>query len=176
MKKSNKGEKCLAIVYRIWMMRYVDVPDEIVRGLQRDAASQARTGIAKSPTLKYVPVIATVNGTSVRTTLMPAGGGRYRMQFNANLRKAANADTGDLVGVAITFDSASREVNVPQDLSGALRKRPKARKAFEKCPPGHRRQIVRWMDEAKNAAARQRRIARVIDIMLERAILGPKRK
>jgi hypothetical protein len=174
--KAKSGDKFLATIYRIWMMRHVDVPDEIARRLQKEAGMQRAQRASKNTQHKYIPVVATVDGTSVRTTLMPAGGGRYRMQFNADLRKAANADAGDLVGVTLAFDPGSREVNVPKDLAASLRKHSKARKAFEKCPPGHRRQIVKWMDEAKSEIVRQRRIARVIDILLERAILGPKRK
>jgi hypothetical protein len=174
--KSAKGKKFLATIYRIWMMRHVDVPEEVVRGLQKDAATHAKMRKSEKIAKKYIPVIADVNGTSVQTTLMPAGGGRFRMQFNADLRKAANADAGDLVSLTLVFDPGSRELSVPEDLSAALRKHARARKAFEKCPPGHRRQIVKWMDEAKSEAVRQRRILRVIDLMLERAILGPKRK
>jgi hypothetical protein len=175
MKKTEKNN-FLATIYRIWMMRHVDVPDGVARRLEKHQASRARTQGATKQKTKHIPVIATVNRTSVHTTLLPAGGGRYRMHFNAELRKAANADAGDLVGVTLAFDPGSRDVNVPKDLAAALRGHRKARKALRKCPPGHRRQIVKWMDEAKGEAARKRRIARVIDIMLERAILGPDRK
>lgn len=179
MTKRNRdtdGGKFLATVYRIWMMRYVDVPEVSARRLEDDAIAHAGSIKAGKKMGKYIPVIATVNAAKVRTTLMPAGGGRYRMQFNTELRKAAGADVGDVVGITLAFDPASRDVEVPKDLTAALRGHPKARKAFEECPPGHRRQIVKWMDGAKSSEARQRRIARVIDIMLERAILGPKRK
>jgi hypothetical protein len=158
--------KFLASIYRIWMMRYVDVPDEVARALKKEAGKESA---------KYIAVVATVNGQSVRTTLLPAGGGKYRMQFNTVLRKAASADTGDVVGVTIALDRGSREIPVPADLRVALRKHAKAKKAFEKCPPGHRRQILKWMAEAKSEATRAKRIDLVIDRMLERAILGPEK-
>jgi hypothetical protein len=159
--------KFLASVYRIWMLRYVDVPEEAVRALGQD-------GEKRRP--RYIPVLATVNGRSVPTTLLPAGGGRFRMQFNAELRKAAGADAGDVVSVTITLDRESREIPVPADLQAALKKHAKARKAFEKLPPGHRRQYLKWMNEAKSEAARSKRIDVVIDRMLERAILGPEKR
>ena len=156
--------KFLASVYRIWMLRYVDVPEEAVRALQHGAQKSGA---------KYIPVLATVNGRRVRTTLLPAGGGKYRMQFNATLRKAAGADAGDVVSVEISLDLGSRVIPVPADLRAALRKHPKAGKAFKECPPGYRRQILKWMDAAKSEAARSKRIDVVIDRMLERAILAP---
>jgi hypothetical protein len=154
----------MASVYRIWMLRYVDVPEEAVCALKPGAEGKSS---------KYIPVLATVNGRSVQTTSLPAGGGKYRMQFNATLRKAAGADAGDVVSVAISLDRASREIAVPADLQAALKKHAKARKGFESLPPGHRRQYLKWMNEAKSEAARSKRIEIMIDRMLERAILGP---
>jgi hypothetical protein len=167
--KEESERKFVASVYRIWMMRYVDVPEATARWLTTQSARRGK----KRKASKYIPVVATVNGRSERTTLLPAGGGRYRMQFNAALRKAANADAGDVVSIAISLDREPREFSVPPDLLAALREHPKAKKAFENVPPGYRRQILKWMDGAKGDAARKRRIEVMIDRMLERAILGP---
>lgn len=97
------------------------------------------------------------------------------MQFNATLRKAANADAGDAVSLQLSLDTESREIAVPTDLRDALRLHPKAGKAFRDAPPGYRRQILKWMAAAKGTIARQRRIEMVMDRMLERAVLGPSR-
>jgi hypothetical protein len=169
MKKTGET-RFIASVYRIWMMRHVDVPDAAVRSLLK------QIGGKKENRTTYIPVVAIVNGKSVRTTLLPAGGGRYRMQFNATLRKAANADVGDSVGLELSLDRQSREIAVPRDLRDALKEHSKARKAFRESPPGYRRQIIKWMDSAKSMSARRRRIEIVIDRMLERAILKPSRQ
>lgn len=162
----------MAQVYRIWTLRYVDVPEAVSSSL----AKELRTGSGKKQWVKYIPVVAHVNAHSEKTTLLPAGGGRYRMQFNAALRKAANADTGDLVSVALSVDTETREIAVPMDLRTALKQHPRVKKAFDEAPPGYRRQILKWMDAAKSQAARNRRIATVMDRMLERSILGPSRR
>jgi hypothetical protein len=60
-----------ATIYRIWMMRHVDVPEKICRKLQKQAGTK-----------RHIPVVAIVNGRSVRTTMVPAGGGRYRITLN----------------------------------------------------------------------------------------------
>jgi hypothetical protein len=179
-----------ATIYRIWMMRHIDVPDEIVRELQKQ---MARNGRAPTPNKqakqsgadraghkqanpKYIPVVAIVNGKTARTTLVPAGGGRFRMQINTALRKAARADVGDLVGVELRLDRASRTVPVPADLRAGLKQHPKAWKAFEGLAPGHRRQFIQWYDSAKSPEARGRRLNRAIDALLERALLGQSRR
>jgi len=173
MAAKSKSLRFMATVYRIWMMRHVDVPDEIVRELQKQMASGGRGG--KAAKRKYVPVVAMVNRVRAQTTLVPAGGGRFRMQINTALRKAAQADTGDVVSVELRIDRASRNVPVPPDLREGLRQHPKAQKAFDGLTPGHRRHFIQWFDSAKSEAARLRRLDRAIDFLLERALLKPRR-
>jgi Bacteriocin-protection, YdeI or OmpD-Associated/Domain of unknown function (DUF1905) len=150
-----------AVIYKIWMLRYVDVPEEIGRALERESGKK-----------KHIPVIAIANGRSVRTTLTPAGGGRHRLQFNGVLRKAARADVGDLVGVELRIDHESRELPVPDEIAEALKSRPKARKAFQEMGPATRRQFILYFNKAKSPVVRQKRLARLIEILLERALLG----
>ena len=74
----------------------------------QDAAARPSAGKRAKP--KYIPVVAIVDGKSARTTLVPAGAGRYRMQINTALRKAAQADVGDVVSVELRLDRESREL------------------------------------------------------------------
>lgn len=162
-----------ATIYRIGMMRHIDVPDEVALELKSEMLGGRRASGRSLGQSKYIPVVASVNGRSVRTTLVPAGGGRFRMQVNTALRKAAKSDVGDLVGVELRLDCESRELAVPPDLRLALKRYAKAWKAFLQLPPGHRRHVITYFDSAKSAGARSRRIDRVIDMLLERALLGP---
>ncbi len=117
----SKPARFQATIYKIWLMRHVDVPEEIGRALEKESGKK-----------KHIPVVATMNGRSTRTTLVPAGGGRYRLQIITALRKAAgDADAGDMIGVALKFDDEPREISVPPELSAVLKDHPKARKEFE---------------------------------------------
>jgi hypothetical protein len=166
-----------ATIYRIWMMRHVDVPEQIARELQKQMGhARPRRAQSKQAKPKYIPVAAIVNGKSARTTLVPSGGGHFRMQINTVLRKAARADVGDVVGVELRLDRESREVPVPADLRRGLKQHPKAWKAFQGLAAGHRRHFLEWFDSAKSEKARSRRLDRAIDALLERALLGPHRK
>ena len=170
---ASGNRKFLATIYRIWMMRHVNVPDEITRDLlkQIDRGKPKRGKQTKS---KYIPVAAIVGGKSTRTTLVPAGGGRYRMQINTAQRKAAGVDTGDPVSVELRIDLAPSTVPVPGDLREALAKQPKTRKAFEEMPPGHRRQFLMWCASGKRPETRRKHLDRAIDHLLERALLRPR--
>jgi hypothetical protein len=173
MASTSKPARFMATIYKIWMMRHVDVPDQIVRAL----AKQMRKGrpAAKRVKLKYIPVVAVVGRKSTRTTLVPAGGGHYRMQINTAQRKSAGVDAGDLVTVELRLDLASRVVPIPEDLREALAEHPKARKAFEQMPPGHRRQFLMWCAAGKRPETRRKHLDRAIDHLLERALLRPRR-
>jgi hypothetical protein len=171
---SAKAQRFLATIYRIWMMRHVNVPDEIARRLLKQMGSGVNKR-EKRANPKYIRVVAIVGGKSTRTTLVPAGGGRYRMQINTAQRKAADADIGDSVSVELRLDLSSRAVPVPADLREALAEHPKARKAFDEMPPGHRRQFLMWCASGKRPETRRKHLDRAIDHLLERALLRPRR-
>lgn len=179
------SHRFMGLVYKIWMMRHVDVPEEVSSALMKQMMKMRRGNSSRrsrgdaternGARPKYIPVTAIVNGRSARVTLVPAGGGRFRMQINTALRKAAHVDVGDVVGVELRLDLASRELPVPADLREGLKAVPKARKAFEDLAPGHRRHFIQWFDSAKSPKARQRRLDRAIDVLLERALPWPRK-
>ncbi len=173
MATKSKPARFMATIYKIWMMRHVDVPDEIVHALAKQMVKGRPAG--KPPKPKYIPVVAIVGCKSTRTTLVPAGGEHYRMQINTVQRKSAGVDAGDLVSVELRIDLASRAVPVPADLREALAEHPKARKAFEEMPPGHRRQFLMWCASGKRPETRRKHLDRAIDHLLERALLRPRR-
>jgi hypothetical protein len=162
MAGTSKARRFLATIYRIWMLRYVDVPEDIGRALEKESGKK-----------RHIPVVAMVNGRSTRTTLVPAGGGRYRLQFNATLRKAARADVGEVAGIELNIDREPRDLPVPPELKAALKSRPKLKKEFERLPPGGRVQFLRWFS-AKSAEVRKKRLARALEVLLERSLLHPR--
>jgi hypothetical protein len=180
MASTRKSRPFLATIYKIWLMRHVDVPAEVADALnarlcggEGKPTRRAGKSSSKSPEWvkpNYVPVVAVVNGCSARVTLMPAGGGRYRIQLNTVLRKAARADVGDVVRVELQLDRASREEPVPADLRLALKESPEARRAFDELTTGHRRHFIKWFDSAKGPDTRIRRLGRAIDYLLQRAL------
>ena len=176
----SQAKKFRATIYKISMMRHVDVPAEVAGALAaelcgneavpRSSKGQPGGKTAQRVRPKYVPVVALVNGCRARLTLLPAGGGRYRIQLNTALRKAARADVGDVVGVELRLDRASREAPVPSDLRLALKENPLARASFNKLSAGHRRHFIQWFDSAKGSDTRIRRLGRAIEFLLARAL------
>jgi hypothetical protein len=63
---------------------------------------------------------------------------------------------------AATPRRGARRVTVPADLAAALRKNAKARAAFAKFPPSHRREYVEWITGATREETRARRLATAV--------------
>jgi len=175
---SRDSNSFLATIYKMWIMRHVDVPDEIAIALIAEmrrgnsTGAKARAASAKPP--KHIPVIATVNHKSVKTTLVPAGAGRYRLTLNTALRRAGRADAGEVIGVTLAYDPNSREIDAPSEYLAALTRNALAKKEFDRLPPGHKRQLLSYYLKVKSSAARARAIEKTIDHLRERALLRTK--
>jgi uncharacterized protein YdeI (YjbR/CyaY-like superfamily) len=59
-------------------------------------------------------------------------------------------------------DDKPRTVEVPKELRAALKKNPKAAKAFEAFSPSHKKEYSVWIAAAKQAETRERRVAQAI--------------
>jgi uncharacterized protein YdeI (YjbR/CyaY-like superfamily) len=59
------------------------------------------------------------------------------------------------------------EAAVPSDLAAALKKNRKAAATFESFPPGHRREYVTWITEAKREETRAKRVAQAVEWLAE---------
>lgn len=59
------------------------------------------------------------------------------------------------------------EAEVPDELRVALSKNAKARAAFQKFPPSHRREYIEWVTQAKQAATRVKRIETAVAWMAD---------
>jgi uncharacterized protein YdeI (YjbR/CyaY-like superfamily) len=70
---------------------------------------------------------------------------------------------GDEVTVEIELADEPREVAVPADLARALSQDDKARAFFDQLSYTHRKEWVRWVESAKKAETRARRLAKAVE-------------
>jgi hypothetical protein len=123
----------------------IQVPDDVVEAL----------GAGKRP-----PVVVTVGGHTYRTTVAPRGGA-YWIPLAAEHREAAGVRAGEEVTVSLEGDPAPREVALPDDLAAAMDDQ--ARSAFDRLAVSHRKEWVRWVEEAKKAETRTARITKTVE-------------
>ena len=121
---------------------------------------------------KRAPVRATIDGIAYRGSLVRMGGRRHVLGVLKEIRSALGKDEGDVVEVVIEHDTAARVVDVPGDFAAAMASEPQAARAFEALAYTHRREVVRWIEEAKRDSTRSARIGQAVE-MLKR---GEKRR
>jgi len=121
-----------------------------------------------------VPVRGTINGFPYRSSIFPSGDGRHHMMINRGIREGAKAKVGDVVRVVMEVDADPRSVDLPPDFEKALARNKKARSAFEKLPPSHKRAYAEAIMEAKRPETREARIKGAIE-MLNKSSLTQKK-
>jgi Bacteriocin-protection, YdeI or OmpD-Associated/Domain of unknown function (DUF1905) len=107
------------------------------------------------------PVKVTIRGHTWRTT-PGVYDGEGLVVVNRAVKEATGVDAGDRVRVRMELDTEPRTVRVPKDLATALAANPTAQKAFASMSFTHRREYVEWVEEAKRAETRDRRIAATV--------------
>ena len=126
-----------------------------------------------------VPVVVTVNGYTFRSTIAHMGASDPRMAGEActwvPLRKSrreaiggVGVKAGDKVKVTLTLDTEERTVEIPKDLTTAL-KQAAMLDTFEQMSFTHRREYAEAVTGAKKPDTRGRRIEGCVTAMKERA-------
>jgi hypothetical protein len=107
------------------------------------------------------PVTVVVNGTTMSLRLARMKG-EHLIGFSKAARAEAGVEIGGTYPVVIAADAGERTVAVPADLTKAL-KAGKVDRAFAALAPSHRKEFVRWVEEAKKPETRANRIARTVE-------------
>lgn len=107
-----------------------------------------------------IAVVGRLDGTPLRATLMPVGGGRHRLYVNGGTRAAAGVDVGDEVSLTLR-PTRPDDVVAPPDVIAAL-DAAGARATFESLAPSHRREWLRHIDDARSAPARAARLTSAV--------------
>ena len=142
-------------IYKVGIIRYVDVPEGASRELGDGAAHAA--------------VVGEVGGVGIRTTMVSRGRGCYRIAIHGDIRKKLRVDRGAVVEIAIRRDEESREPVLPPAFVLALRNAPRAQKEFRRMTTALRRQVVRYLTSVKQQSTLERRVAGFVRRLEDRA-------
>ena len=111
----------------------------------------------------FVPILGSVNGAPVRSSLSPSRGGRHHLLLNREVRTAAKVEPGDRVKVVLRVDLEPPVYEIAEDLADALREEG-VLADFEALPRGRRNQYIGWMEDAAHEDTRAKRIGRLVEI------------
>lgn len=131
---------------------YVIVPEDVA----------AKAGLAYRARVR-----GTLAGAAYRSSLMKYSG-RYHLGVHKATLAAAGVAAGDTVAIAIELDDEPLPGDtLPPELAAALRTNARARAAWDKLAPSHRREHVKAIDGAKRPETRKTRIERTLKMLLE---------
>lgn len=133
----------------------VDVPERVSRAFR----PWVRSG--------RIHVEGLLNDTPIRGTLIPTGAGRHRFFVNGGMRSAAGVAAGDSVVFALRAVGPDH-VTIPADVGEMLRRTQGAKSAFEALTPSHRRELLRYVDDARTRQTRTKRTSRMIETILNK--------
>jgi uncharacterized protein YdeI (YjbR/CyaY-like superfamily) len=111
------------------------------------------------------PVRVTINGYEFRTTI-GAVSGRYLIGLNKEVRAGTGVEAGERVAADIVLDEEPRTVELPADLAAALD--PDARAFLDSLSYTHRKEYVRWIEEAKRDETRRSRVEKAAIMLADR--------
>jgi hypothetical protein len=114
---------------------------------------------------KRPKVKATFDGIPYRGLLARMGGEKHILIILKDIRERIGKSFGDSVKVTVEADTEPRVLEIPKDLAGALKKDKAAQAFFEKLSFTHKREYVKWINEAKKDETRANRILKTIAML-----------
>jgi hypothetical protein len=139
-----------AKLYKVALIHWVDLPKRLVEPLALPRADIKGGGLGLNALLRF-------NGDIDRITLLPGKRGHYKLAFKAELLRAADATAGDTVEFTLEPDTASREPELPAELARAFQNRPQLRERWLTHSVAIRRQVVRYITDAKSPETQAKR-------------------
>ena len=117
---------------------------------------------SKLPSRGMSVVEGTFNGHAFQAPLEPDGMGSHWLRVSNRMLKAARAEVGDSVSVALEPLALWPEPKVPADLAEALASDPQARRLWMDITPGARWDWIRWIGSTRNSDTRTIRIEKTL--------------
>ena len=138
-----------ASLYRVGAQRCVTVPEAVGR-----ACGAGRT----------VPVVVEIGPQRYESTLLPAKGGRFRLVVPVAVLGALGRPDTVLITIGLSPDPhRGAALPPPPDLLAALQALHSGPEAFQSQSPAMQRQEIDYIESARSATTRARRIQRTLE-------------
>lgn len=110
-------------------------------------------------------VDGSINGHPFQATLDPDGQLSHWLKVDKELQEAAKAAIGDMVQLEVSPADPEPEPQLPDDLRTALAAAPAAKAMWDDTTTIARLDWIHWIESAKQAKTRQRRIDNACDML-----------
>ena len=117
---------------------------------------------------KRPKVKALIEGVPYRGTLVRMGSENHILIILKSIREQVGKTFGDEIKVSVEADVEERVATVPAELKRVFKSDKEAKSAFEKLSYSHQKEYVKWIEEAKKAETRARRVEQAIQLLKEK--------
>jgi len=145
MKKSFQAR-----LYKVAMIHWVDLAKKAIDALKLPRAEIKGGGLGLNALLRF-------NDDLDRVTLLPGKRGHYKLAIKAELMRGAQVKGGDTISFTLEPDAASREPELPEAMRRAFQSRPELGERWLKHSVAIRRQVTRYIMDAKTAETQDKR-------------------
>ena len=114
---------------------------------------------------KRPKINAMIEGVPYRGTLVRMGTECHLLLILKSIREQIGKTFGDEIQISVESDAEERVIEIPKDLLKELKKDREAKSFFDKLSYTHRKEYVTWINEAKKAETRLRRVAQTIEML-----------
>lgn len=90
----------------------------------------------------------------------------HLLGLTQEIRKQLGKTFGDEVSVSLTEDKEERVVEVADDIISVFNENPEAKVLFDVMSYTHKKEYIRWIEEAKKPETRENRKSKMIEMIL----------
>jgi hypothetical protein len=108
------------------------------------------------------------NQVEYRGSLANMGTGCHILGLTKDIRSKINKTFGDIVSIELEADNEVHEVVVPDDVQALLEENPEALAFFTQLAYTHRKEYIRWINDAKKEETRLKRIDTFLAKLLDK--------
>ena len=134
---------------------YIEIPADI--------AQQIKHGNKKSFRVKGMLDGLEISGRA----LLPMGEGGFILPLKAEIRRGIRKGAGAMLQVKMEEDKDFK-IEMPDDLQECFDFEPEALDHFNSMPKSHRNYFIKWINDAKTAETRNKRIVNAVNAMLRK--------
>jgi hypothetical protein len=117
---------------------------------------------AKKPRVR-----ALIEGVPYRGLLTRMGSEHHLLIILKGIREQVGKTFGDEITITVEPDTEPRVLEIPDDLTKALKKDNEAKAFFDKLSYTHQKEYVTWINGAKKEETRQNRLTKTIEMLKE---------
>lgn len=102
-----------------------------------------------------------------RGSLVRMKSDRHILGLPREIRKQLGKTFGDEVAVSLAEDKEERTVEISEDIASLFNENPDAKKLFDAMSYTHKKEYIRWIEEARKPETRESRKTKMIQMLLE---------